>query len=183
MAPERPEDELQRLWRAQQTKEAPMAIEEIQLRARKLRRRVWTRDAVEYAAAAWVVVMFARGAIVLERPLIRIGFALVAAATLFIAWYMYHHRWRTPVAAGLTAQFYRVELTRQRDLVRSVWKWYLLPLWPGVACILAGRLLAGDRPLFVFATGAGFAGIGLLLAWLNLRYAKRLQRDIDALDA
>ena len=48
-------------------------------------------------------------------------------------------------------EFHRSELVRQRDLLRSVWWWYLLPFVPGMLLIPVGSSL--DDPLGLLALG------------------------------
>ena len=58
------------------------------------------------------------------------------------------HLWGTartlPSDLALTSalEFHRVQLERQRDLLRSVWWWYLLPFAPGVLVLEIGHALA-----------------------------------------
>ncbi len=79
-----------------------------------------------------------------------------------------------PEELGLmgSVEFYRRELVRQRDLLRSVWSWYLAPLAPGLLVI--SRL----KPITVAINATVFGGIW----WLNQRGAARLTRQIEELD-
>jgi Flp pilus assembly protein TadB len=82
--------------------------------------------------------------------------------------------------AGSLMEFHRAELARQRDALRSVWRWYIGPLVPGLVLFLCGRQIENGswQP-------AAFAIVALLLAGvvvLNLHAARRLQRQIDKLD-
>ena len=80
-------------------------------------------------------------------------------------------------------EFLRSELVRQRDLLRSVWWWYLAPFVPGLLLILGGVALERPGRWGWLAPGivaaVTFVGIGLL----NQRVARKLQRRIDDLDA
>ena len=90
-------------------------------------------------------------------------------------------------------EFYRSALARQRDLLSSVWKWYLLPFAPGMILFLLGLLkFVLDQPashlhyglvtLWFSITFAGCASVFALVGWLNRRGAKDLEKRIDALD-
>jgi hypothetical protein len=79
--------------------------------------------------------------------------------------------------------FHRGQLVRQRDLLRSVWLWYLLPFVPGLLLLLIGRAAAdpGGAPRVALSAMVGvlvFLGIG----WLNERAARGLDREIETLD-
>ena len=85
-------------------------------------------------------------------------------------------------AAGVS--FYRWELARQRELLATVWRWYLSPLLPGMLLTLVGR--AVETPTLWAHLGRGVVGLLALMAfvhWLNRRAASRLQRTIERLDA
>jgi hypothetical protein len=90
------------------------------------------------------------------------------------------------LASGL--DFFRRELERQRDLVGSVWSWYLGPLIPGwvVLMVALARINPGHLRHFglTFAAFNLFAALVFVLIWrLNLWAARRLQRRIDELNA
>ena len=79
--------------------------------------------------------------------------------------------------------FHRTELVRQRDLLQSVWWWYLLPFVPGVALIVIGRAIERpDRQVLAAVVAAiaalTFVGVGKL----NEHAARKIQQKIDTLD-
>lgn len=173
---------------------APLAIDPALLedRARRLEARVWRRDAIEYAACVAAIAAF--GWIGWTNPdtLVRIACGLIALGTLIVARGLWVRRPR--IAAGaLGAQsmaYYRAALVQQRDALASVWRWYLLPVVPGLALFLfgiargaAGEIgavpaLVGIAPSVLIVTGV-FAGIH----WLNRRAARAIGREIETLDA
>ena len=77
--------------------------------------------------------------------------------------------------------FHRTELVRQRDQLRDVGRWYLLPFVPGFTLILLARAMevAWTRwgTVLVF-----FVVIFGSIAKLNQRAARRIQREIETLD-
>ena len=102
---------------------------------------------------------------------------------------------RVPAAlvGGSCVDFHRDELRRQRDLLLGVWRWYLLPLVPGLLVFLTGGLVQALQLPGVSARRgvvlAGFGAVALALALLLLGVAKlnhwaarRLQRELDALE-
>jgi len=181
-------NDLQRLWRDQPGGEVQMSVQEIRARAEKLERTVGRRNQREYVAAAVVIPVFGAVAWFVENAAVALGSLLVVLATLWIVYYLHRHgAARRPAGeqgAMSCLEFHRSEIVRQRDLLRSVWLWYLLPPAPGMLLIVVGPAL--ERPeRWAGALGAvsviavAFTGIGLL----NQRVARKLQRRIDDLDA
>ncbi len=177
-------DDLQNLWQNQPPAPFHMALEEVRARAFKFRRTLVLRNIREYLAAIFIVAVFGAQVVKSSDTVTRIGSALSVIGAIYVAIYLY--RWGTPhemVGSGL--EFYRQELERQRDLLNSVWRWYLAPLIPGPMIFVlravfksrtAGRawFWAGYMVLFLLL----FYGVGVLNRW----GARRLQRRIDELD-
>ena len=79
-------------------------------------------------------------------------------------------------------EFHCAQLVRQRDLLRSVWWWYLLPLLPGMLLVQIGQALEYPERLsriivYCVVGAAGAAGIYAL----NRLAAARIQERIDRL--
>ena len=181
MTPE-PED-FGRLWREQRG-EGPMSVDEIKARAKKLGRTIRMRNLREYAAAVVVIVVFAWWTITRDVLLIRIGALANVVAAAFVVYYLHTRSWM-PADSGDQAclAFYRSELVRQRDLLRGVWWWYLLPFVPGLLLITIGRVAAEPA----LAPGAAIGTMIALLVFLGIGKlndlaAKKIQQDLDALD-
>jgi hypothetical protein len=169
-----------------------MSAEQIRQRAVKFEKKIYWRNAREYLAAFVLVVFFAfelwRG----PDPLTATGFALIIAGVLYLVWQL-HRRGsaRTPPAnLGLTSgvEFFRRELERQRDLVKSVWRWYLGPVAPGLIVVMVGaaRVNPGHSRHFGWVAAASdlFVAFVFVFIWrLNERAARKLQRQIDELGA
>lgn len=183
-----PEDDIARLWREQPGEGGTMPLSEIKAKARKLGRTIRAQILLEYAGAVIVFIAFGRMAIIAQSPIVAIGAGLVIVATGFVVVYMHRKSWVSAAAVdGLAengVEFYRAALLRQRDVLRSVWWWYLLPFAPGLMFILIGRAAADPERA---PRAAGSALICLLvflgLGKLNERAARKLQREIDVLDA
>ena len=170
--------------------EAP-SLAEVRAGANKFYRKVHRRNLIEYAACAFVVVAFGSYVFTLPHILQKIGSAWIVLAAFYAAWQL-HRRGSaiSPAAAGQMPiyDFLRAQLVRQRDALKSVFWWYMLPFIPGLAMILIGNGMetpAGQGPpiwvrWLALAVMAGvFAGIW----WLNQRVARKLQRHIDEIDA
>jgi hypothetical protein len=140
----------------------------------------------EYLAA--VVVVFGYGWMLWRGPsaAARTGAGLIIAATLFVCYRLYVHgsvaSLRTDLGMECSLDFYRAQLERQRDLLRSVWLWYLLPFAPGFMVLLVARALAQpDHAWRVAASGVGVLILGVGVHALNRWGAARIQRRLDSL--
>ncbi len=164
------------------------SVEELRSKTTKLQRQIGRRNLREYLAG--MVVLAFCGVAVWRTPQIvpRIAYAWVIAAAIFYTWYL--RRWGSakpvPIDMGTTdcARFYRHELERQRDLLRSVWKWALAPVLPGVVLLAIYNLATSPAAErwhqigYVFAEAAIF----FMVIWLNLRAARRLSGRIAELE-
>ena len=148
-------------------------------------RRIRQRNRREILAGVLVILGFGvdlwRG----PNPMARVGCALEMAGALFI---IYRIRTRampssipldTPQAHAVAA--YRRELQVQRDLLRTVTSWYLLPLLPGAAVLMLGQALALAQPAPALRVFVFFLLFCVLTRQLNQRGARRLQDKIDEL--
>lgn len=184
-------DDIRNVWQAQGTGAAPFTLEELRKKGDRFRSRIAWRNRREYLGLVLVVGWFGYGAWAAPSLLMRVGDALVVAGALFVAFEL-HRRAAASTAPGelglkSCVEFHRAQLVRQRDALRSVWKWYLGPVVPGLALIIANGCMAGFRHsalagLLSFVPG-GF--VALVLWWvgrLNRKAADRIQRQIDALN-
>jgi len=183
--------QMKELWQSQKTERVRMSVEQIRLSAGKFQRRIGWRNARESVAALVVVLFFAFEFTRTHDLLARIGFSLIIAGMCYMVWQLYSRgSWRRlPGDAGLSSciEFQRRELERQRDLVRSVWRWYLGPMIPGLAVLIVafartnpGHLKHFELVIAVYALVIAAAFVGI--AKLNERAARRLQRRIDELN-
>ncbi len=187
MTSQAPDGDVARLWQTQ-TDGGPMKLSDIRTHAAKFERQIHWRNLAEYGAAVIVVAGFSW--ILWNGPhvLVRIGAALILAGTVYVIYWL-HARGSVsamPENLALTTcqEFDRAQLLSQRDLLRSIWIWYLLPFVPGVLVLLIGRAAAEPSRAPRVAMAAivcvlVFLGIG----WLNGRVARKLDREIEALDA
>ena len=188
MTSEQTPDIFQRAWQGHPVDPSP-SLAEIRRRATSSTRRISWRNRRELVAGA--VVLLA-----ISSSIIRGGFDGMkdlgnVLALLGVAYVMYQIHTRgsarqLPASLGMTAAaaFYRRELEDQRDLLRSVWRWYLLPLLPGLLVFTVARGL--EQPAYwsrAIWNVAGAAVVLRVIVWMNMRAAARLQRAISALDA
>ena len=156
-----------------------------------LERDLESRNLREYVACILVVVAFSRNMLVLPHILQKIGSGWCVAATLYIAWQLY--RRGSAVAPPKSVElplytFARAQLVRQRDLLRNIFWWYLLPLIPGITLVLIGNGqdpdLSSHVPIWQRWAGLGFLVAAFVGVWrLNQCGARKLQRRIDEIDA
>jgi hypothetical protein len=179
--------DLNRVWQQQPIEEGSMTLDDIRTRVTAWERRIARRNLREYVAA--VVVFAGFGFVAWRDPnwLVRIGAGLVVLGTCYVVWHLYTRGSTRAMPASLAARdcldFHRSELVRQRDLLRSVWTWYLLPFVPGVAVMMIGRVaLEPGRRVAVLASTALMAAVFVWVGRLNQRGARKLQAKIDALD-
>jgi len=191
-------DDLRMAWQNQPADPVRISLEDIRRKARGMQRHVLRRNLLEYAAGVLVVAAFGVYIFMFPALLARLGCVLIIAAT-FLVLYTLHQRGssRTLAAdagASTCLSFHRRELERQRDLLRGVWNWYLLPFVPGIVIFHLGLFQFGmQQPGARQHAGTAAAGIGLSLlvclgvfaaiGALNRCGAHKLQCEIEALDA
>jgi hypothetical protein len=120
------------------------------------------------------------------NPLMRIGSAMIIAGVLFVLWQI-HRRGRASalpqdLALNASLEFHRRQLMRQRDLLRTVVWWYLLPMVPGLLVFITGMVGARGFRLRQLPFIGLIVGLFLFIWWINQRGADRLDRQIAELD-
>jgi hypothetical protein len=189
------------LWRSQATESPRISSEDLRRRMRKFERKIFWRNIVEYAAGAVGIATYGYYEWKFPGLLLRIGSALVILGTLYVMYQLHRRASAEPVLADLGrstyVEFHQSQLVRQRDALRAIWSWYLLPFIPGFAVFLAGmtrsamaRAQATGHPLSALQV-AGFVGgatcfltVLFVGIWLFNRWAaNKLQAKIDELEA
>jgi len=182
----------QSIWQSQKLEGIRMSADEIRLRARKFQRKILWRNAREYVAAFAVIVFFGFEFWRTTDTVTRAGFGLSSAGLLYVVWQLGRRgsSRNLPAEMGLVSglEFHRRELERQRDLLQSVWRWYLGPLIPGWVVLMVGMARTNPGHLrhfgLTFTIFNLFAAFVFVLVWkINQRAARKLQRQIDELDA
>lgn len=183
----RSDQDLKALWRTQEMETGPMSIE--QIHARAFQTRIQARNVVEYVASALVVVIFGLYAVIFPDPLMKLGAVMVMVGAGVMGWQLHRRasaRTLPPgAAAGASLSFHRAELIRQREALRAAVWWYIAPFVPGMAVFIAGMArVRSDGSLIHLAPLAALL-VAYLTAWtlLNRRAARRLQAEIDDIDA
>jgi len=182
---------MKELWQSQPTEGVRMSIDQIRVSAGTFQHRIQWRNMREYVTAMLLVFFFSYEFWRAGDVLVRIGFGLIIAGIFYLIWHLLSKgSWRPlPEDAGLSSciEFQRRQLVQQRDLVSSVWRWYLGPLVPGMAMLLVAFYRANPGHLknpavVVVPEAIFFAVVFVAIAKLNARAARKLQRQIDELD-
>ena len=191
MSDESSRDRMKELWQSQPREGIRMSIDQIRMSAGRFERRIHRRNLREYLAAIVLIVFFGFEFWRAGDVVLRIGFGSLIAGAFYLIWHMLSKgSWQAlPEEAGLASciEFQRRQLERQRDLLRSVWRWYLAPLAPGMAVLLYAFARANPghlrHPVLVVVTEAlFFVGVSVAIALVNGRAAGRLQRQMDELE-
>lgn len=178
-----PDSDPQQLWQSQPAEALTLSLDELHRRAQRFHRRIVWRNAREYLAAVFVIAILLPH-LWRDRGWQLLATVLLIAGVAYIVVQLYR-RGARPLPAGAEAQtwldFHLSELARQRDALRTVWKWYLLPMLPGLLTV----------PIAMYAAGRGVLPILINLAillvifgatWrLNDWAASRLDKQIQAL--
>ncbi|MDF7776667.1 hypothetical protein P1X14_15525 [Sphingomonas sp. AOB5] len=184
-------DSILALWSTDQKDATGLTPDEIERRARLLRRRVMRRDAIEYGAGVIVLAGFGWAIAALPVWSIRISCIAIMIGTIAVMINLWRRRIPEPSAAfgGASIAFCRDQLVRQRDMLASVWRWYLGPFMPGVLMFLVavGWETARHKPLAAAIIGVAIPaipvlGMFVLVHFLNRIGARRLQAEIIAID-
>lgn len=186
-------EDIRSLWQKMPSDTVVITAEEMRAKAHTFQRRVSRRNLGEYIASAFVIVVFSWYATFPEpaTPLWPIGNMLIVAATLFVAFKLHRGRAaRAPLAGSVDTLigFHRAELARQRDMLVTVWRWYLLPFLPGLVLLFVAMWIGAppDRLVKIVSSLVLvillFVAVAIAIILLNLLAAARLQRMIDDLD-
>lgn len=153
-----------------------------------LHRRVRMRNIREYVAATAATSVFALYCFAFDELLLKLGSLAMIAGIAIMAWNLHRRasssrRMDATDIAQPCLPFLKAELMRQRDALRSVWKWYLLPLVPGVILFLVGtaQTLPGGVPI-ALAIGVGQALLAAVVIRLNHNAAAQIESELQTLE-
>jgi hypothetical protein len=182
------ENGVHEIWEEQPREAQRISLDEIHDKGRRVesRRRRW-----KTVGTAFFILLVSENSVEVVWPgqnvMERAGDLLIVAALFYIS-YEYRKYARvasSPEGPGLTncVEFYRAHLTYERNLARQSSR-YLLPFLPGVTLSLLSGVIDEGLPM---ARLIGIAAVGVALflgiAWWNAHTARKLQKEIDALDA
>jgi hypothetical protein len=187
---EKTDDPLTALWRSQPLPAAPAATAEgLALRSRQLARKATRRFWGEAFSGGLSALLLLWLASAVEAPLLRLSCLLLVAGEAVVLTGL--RRRSRPAPAPLeqsTSAFLswcRGELLRERELHRTVLRWYLLPMLPGLGLLF----YAGCSALGIWTAPVALVGLGSTAATLAVvvlvhrHLAHRLARELEALSA
>ena len=177
--------EILRLWQKQAREERMMPLDEIRTKAERLATKTLRWRVATAVLFVLLLIKLAVEVWIQEGMLERAGDLLLMAALVYTAYrYRKQRLAAPPVALGRTncVDFYRAELVRQRDLSKDSWG-FLLPFVPGMALALLDGVLEVRSTSQLIAFVASGVGLFLGIAWWNAHTARKLQDEIDGLEA
>jgi len=179
-----PDNDIRNVWQNQPAENIPMPLEEIRRKDRQFEKRINRRNLREYIGGAIGIAAYTFYIFKFHSLMIRAGSVLVIAGVLYILIQIYKRASPDQLPADLaftaSLEFHRRELVRQRDLLRSVWRWYIGPIVPGLAVFSAG-IMPHSVVAMAFCWSFFLIVFGLIV-WVNHRAAARLDRRIAELD-
>jgi hypothetical protein len=176
-----PQQTARTAWQTGQIEPTLITLNEVRRRAAKMHRQVKWRNALEYFAGIIVIVAFAARIANSQSIWLRIGSALTLMATVFVLTNL-HFRvgGRRLDPSGDCRTFYVSEMARQRDALKRVWLWYVLPFLPGFIVFRIGihLQLPPEKALFHYAYDVSALAFAAFIVWRNHRAARRIQVQI-----
>lgn len=180
----------QEIWQLQALEAPRVSAAYMRHRAHDLARRTQIRNGSAYVIGfpCVLVIAWCCWRYFLHLPVMVAGLALTLLPLVYVT-FRQHRRAsaaQVPEDAGAldSLRFYRRELERQRDARRD-WRQWLLPVVPGLITLLASFVLElNPIPWAVVAFEAiVIVGGPCLTVAFEEWSARRLQREIDALDS
>ena len=158
-----------------------------------LEKRIGRRNLREYLAGGLIIAVTAAGFVWAALNGLYAyaiaALALMVGAALVLKHLHAHGRAQPSGRETPCLDHYRSQLVRQRDLLRSVPGWYLFPLVPGILAFYTASIMEATPVVGLSqAVGDTLMPLGwtiaffLLVAWMNLKAARQLEKEIDALD-
>jgi len=184
-------DDARNLWQSQPLEGATMSLEGVRERIETLAKKVWRRNLIGGSACLIVLLAFACFFVIFPNAIQRIGSVLTIIGAGYLMYQLVLGKLQKQGLAASGRQteaslaFYRSELQRQRDFHRGLWLWSrLLVFTPGSLIFLIGFGSAYPAVARYIHVEAAIFGVLLIAAIpLNLRLARKYQRELDALDS
>jgi Flp pilus assembly protein TadB len=165
-------------------------LSEVPARMEALEKSARRRYLPGYAACFFVIASFVRFLFYLLNPLQRAGSILTILGSGFLVYQLELNRRQRKAAAGamggtpVPCEHYRAILERLRDFHRGRTFWSrMIVFLPGPLLFLVGSHVVYPQLLSPISIDAAiFIALGILAIPLNLKLARKYQRQIDQLD-
>lgn len=185
-------DPAKQAWQASVDIAGAPPLDEVRKGADKFYRRIKWRNNIEYVACVFAIVVFTIYVFTLPHILQKVGSAMVVIAAIYAPWQLHRRASAVPLESAGAMPIYtflRGQLVRQRDALKGIFWWYILPFLPGLALVIAGNgrdpaTLAAGPPIWVrWLVLAGMVAFIAGIWWLNQHVARKLQKRIEEIDA
>jgi len=180
------DQETKPLWSSPAVESGELSVQQLQRDASSFRKMIIWRNVREYAAGVTAIAAFGYAAWALPNGIVmRFGCALLVLGTLVVMLQLHRHvsfETRLSEQPSLPyAAYFRQQLVRQRDAMRSVSRWYIGPIVPGSIVFLWG--IPRPNPAdFPWVAASIFFILMLAITTMNDAAASQLQQKIDELD-
>lgn len=175
------------LWQKQTSDGFRMNPAEIKMKADALDTKLRARTRGGYLVSGFLIIAFTTWGVVEHDPLMRLGCAATVIAVAFLGIQVHRGKSRKPPASAMATpsiDHLRSELQRQVDFHRGKRLWSRL-LTLGPAGLLFYFAFARAHPELIAMIRFEIVSFVLILIAaipLNLRLAKKYQRQVDELD-
>jgi predicted membrane protein len=186
-----PENGVRTIWLNQPTEKPTMISKLIEQRSRTLRAKTRRKliGTVVGPLVAGIFYAYSMKAFPALRQLLQPSFAFALAWGLAGSYFLNRGMWSAvmPVDVGLNTglEVCRLEIERQRELVRRSLVWSFGPAMLAIATFVLALALVSTRERGIFQNGLPF--LTLMVVWIvsffviRLREQRELQREIDEL--
>ncbi len=183
-----PPHDIREVWQNQKVEVVRMSTQELQSRATRFQRMIGRRNLREYVGGVFAIGLYGYFLFHFDDIAIPAGLAMLIAGVLYVVYQLRRRASSTAMPPEMAwqscADFHRRELERQRDFLRDIWRWGLLPLVPGMVVFLTAASFHDPADWPVLAGTAAVCGLVFFgIAKLNSWAANKLQRQIDELEA
>lgn len=170
------------LWQQQDISASKMTPQEVRRASAILERQAkWREWRVYLASLVWMPLM---GIMILTNTdsWVRWGLALILYGGLVAIW---EQAWHSPTHSRVEGldflDAWRSQLEREREKLRSMRRWQLVPYLPGVVLVAVGAARQGAQASWFVMNVGGLLLLYFWLRWLKARAIRWVDDQLDAL--
>jgi len=181
-------DDMKNLWQNQRVEHVPISLDDIYRKAQELQKEITRRTLIGIGCVVAEIVAFGLFVLMFPNVLQRIGSGLTIAGMLYWMYQIYNKRTGDmPFGRGheTCINFLRRDLQRQREFHEGLSFWLrVVTILPGPVLFAVGFAIADPSVAgYIRAYILCFVALIILAIPLNLRKARKYQRQIDELDS